>query len=256
MRQILGMRYFIEISYLGTAYHGWQLQPNAITIQEKLEDALSKILKQDVRIHGSSRTDTGVHARQQFAHFDIESLSIQKDHLIWKLNSLLPADISVNNIYKVSQDCHSRFDAENRKYIYRIHLKKDPFVIENSLYFRNGLDIEKLNNAALILFEYEDFQCFSKVKTEVNNFVCQISEAQWLLKGHHLEFHIKANRFLRGMVRAIVGTLLDIGMNKMNLDDLRSVIQSKDRTKAGSAAKAVGLTLEEVNYPVKYFING
>ncbi|MGR3809485.1 tRNA pseudouridine(38-40) synthase TruA [Jiulongibacter sp. NS-SX5] len=247
------MRYFIELSYLGTHYHGWQLQPNAVSIQEKLEDAFSKILRSEIRIQGSSRTDTGVHARQQFASFEIEDLVMQLKDLIWKVNSYLPGDIAVQNIYQATEDQHARFDAENRKYIYRLHLKKDPFRSHNSLLFKRSLDLEKMNKAAEILFEYTDFECFSKVKTDVNTFNCTILEAEWKKKGDTLEFHIKANRFLRGMVRAIVGTLLDVGEGKKTLEDFREIIESKQRTKAGRAVEALGLTLEEVNYPKGYF---
>ncbi|WP_304234912.1 tRNA pseudouridine(38-40) synthase TruA [Jiulongibacter sediminis] len=247
------MRYFVELSYLGTVYHGWQLQPNAVSIQEKLEDAFSKILRKEIRIHGSSRTDTGVHARQQYAYFDVEDIGMSFKDLVWKLNSFLPEDISINEIIPLADEAHARFDALSRKYIYRIHLKKDPFLISNSLFFRKPLDLEKMNEAAQILFEYEDFECFSKVKTDVNTFNCTIEEAHWVQNDHQLEFHIKANRFLRGMVRAIVGTLLDIGEGKMDINDLRSIIESKKRTRAGRSIEAIGLTLEEVNYPDNYF---
>lgn len=253
MSQIPGMRYFIEVSYLGTAYHGWQLQPNAISIQEVLEDGFSKILRTKIRIQGSSRTDTGVHARQQFAYFDAEEPTLSLNDLIWKVNSFLPDDVSLNQIIPVQSDAHARFDAESRKYIYRIHLRKDPFMIINSLLFRKPLDVGRMNRAAKILFEYNDFECFSKVKTEVNTFNCTIHEAEWFVNDHQLEFHIKANRFLRGMVRAIVGTLLDIGEGKKDENDLRRIIESKERTKAGRSIEAIGLTLEEVNYPQNYF---
>lgn len=247
------MRYFIEIGYLGTNYHGWQIQPNANSIQEELEKSLSTVLNLPIRIHGSSRTDTGVHARQQFAHIDLESLSISVSDLVWRLNSFLPKDISINGIHSLSETAHARFDATDRKYIYRINLEKDPFVLRNSLYFRKPLDLPMMNAAAQILFKHKDFQCFSKVKTEVNNFICTMEIAEWRQNGANLEFHIKANRFLRGMVRAVVGTLLDVGLGKISLEGFEDIILSKDRTKAGGAVKAHGLTLEEVNYPLNYF---
>jgi tRNA pseudouridine38-40 synthase len=247
------MRYFLEISYLGTHYFGWQTQPRETSIQENLEKALSLILQENIKIHGSSRTDTGVHARQQFAHFDIAVLGISIIDLKWKLNSFLPKDISINKIHLAYETCHSRFDAINRKYIYRIHLQKDPFCIDNSFYFRKELDLRLMNKAAKILLLNTNYQCFSKIKTEVNNFQCHIELAEWKVLGSHMEFHIVANRFLRGMVRAIVGTLLEIGQGRKSIIDFQEIIDSKDRRKAGSAAKAHGLTLEEVNYPENYF---
>jgi tRNA pseudouridine38-40 synthase len=247
------MRYFLEISYLGTHYFGWQIQPNQISIQEHLEKAISTILNEPIRIHGSSRTDTGVHARQQYAHFDFGELNDSINDLKWKLNSFLPKDISVNDIHTVIDSSHSRFDAINRKYIYRVHLKKDPFAFDNSLYFRKDLDVVLMNLAAKTLLLNANYQCFSKVRTEVNNYICQIELAEWKQQESHLEFHIKSNRFLRGMVRAIVGTLMAIGQGKIEVNNLQKIIDSKDRRKAGSAAKAHGLTLEEVNYPQNYF---
>ncbi|AWV98420.1 tRNA pseudouridine(38-40) synthase TruA [Arcticibacterium luteifluviistationis] len=247
------MRYFFEISYLGTHYHGWQIQPREISIQECIEKGLAKILQTEIRINGSSRTDTGVHARQQYAHVEIEDLKMSIGDLTWKLNSYLPKDISINRIVAVSNEKHSRFDATDRKYIYRINLQKDPFCIENSLYFRKDLDVDKMNEVSKLLLNHSNFQCFSKVRTEVNNFICDIQKAEWILKGHNLEFHVKSNRFLRGMVRAIVGTLLDVGLGKVSQEDFQAILNSQDRRNAGSAAKAHGLTLEEVNYPENYF---
>ncbi len=247
------MRYFLEISYLGIHYFGWQIQPNQISIQEHLEKALSAILQEPIRIHGSSRTDTGVHAKQQFAHFDFGELNDSIKDLKWKLNSFLPKDIAIIDIHHASTTSHSRFDAINRKYIYRVNLTKDPFAIDNSLYFRKDLDVDLMNAAAKLLLNNANYQCFSKVRTEVNNYICQIELAEWKQKDSHLEFHIKSNRFLRGMVRAIVGTLLDIGQGKIKIHDFQKIIDSKDRRNAGSAAKAHGLTLEEVNYPPNYF---
>jgi tRNA pseudouridine38-40 synthase len=249
------MRYFLEVRYLGKNYFGWQIQPRQISIQEHLESGLSRVLSLDMKIHGSSRTDTGVHAKQQFAHFDVDELHFSLNDLKWKLNSYLPNDIAVLQIHSSKEDSHSRFDAVSRKYIYRINLQKDPFTLDNSFYFRKELNVDLMNKASTILLKNTDFECFSKVKTEVNNFKCQIEEAEWKQFGHNLEFHIKANRFLRGMVRAIVGTLLDIGQSKINVDDFQKIIDSKDRRNAGSASKANGLTLEEVNYPENYFLN-
>ena len=246
------MRYFIEISYLGTHFHGWQLQKDgALTIQGEVERALSTVLNIPVFIQGSSRTDTGVHARQQFAHFDIpEALP---EAIIDRLNRFLPKDIAVRNRYLVKEDTHARFDAIGRKYIYRIIHRKDPFKKDFSALYTRKPDVELMNRAAGLLFDYTDFQCFSKVKTNVLTFNCTISEAVWLENDGTLEFHITANRFLRGMVRAVVGTLLDVGYARTSLEAFEKIIKSKDRTKAGSAAKAEGLTLERVFYPEGYF---
>ncbi len=250
MRQISykALRYFIETAYLGTVFHGWQLQENAITVQGELETALSTIMGIKVVIHGSSRTDTGVHARQQFAHFDLPLAIEDIPRLVLRLNRFLHKDISVKGIYPVAEDAHSRFDATGRKYIYRIIKEKDPFLKEFAALYTKEPDVMRMNDAAGILFKHIDFQCFSKVKTDVFTYNCEISEAKWILNGSVLEFHISANRFLRGMVRAIVGTLLDVGYGKRSLEDFENVILSKDRRKAGMASKAEGLTLERVYY--------
>jgi tRNA pseudouridine38-40 synthase len=247
------MRLFSEISYLGKNFHGWQIQPNARSIQQELEEAISRILKQEIRIHGSSRTDTGVHARQQYAHFDLNELPFSLKDLKWKLNSFLPADISVKNIQAVPDDAHSRFDAVSRKYIYRACTEKNPFRQNDVLYLRSIPEIDLMNISAQVLKKHTDFQCFSKVKTDVKTFECTIIEAEWKRNDDILEFHIKANRFLRGMVRAIVGTLLDVGFSKIDMSEFEHIILSKNRNLAGKAAAAHGLTLEEVNYPENYF---
>lgn len=246
------MRYFIEISYIGTHFHGWQLQKDGVpTIQGEVEKALSTVLNTPVFIQGSSRTDTGVHARQQFAHFDVEDRL--EPSVIDRLNRFLPRDISVRNLYPVKEDTHARFDATGRKYIYRIIHRKDPFKKEFSALYTRRPDVEAMNRATALLFNYTDFQCFSKTKTNVLTFNCTITEAVWREEGDVLEFHISANRFLRGMVRAVVGTLLDVGSGKISLKGFEEIILGKDRTKAGSASKAEGLTLENVYYPEGYF---
>jgi tRNA pseudouridine38-40 synthase len=247
------LRYFIEIAYLGRVFHGWQLQENAITVQGELEAALSTIMGDKVAIHGSSRTDTGVHARQQFAHFDLSQAIDDIPKLILRLNRFLHKDISIRGIYPVADDAHCRFDATGRKYIYRIIKQKDPFLKDFAALYTRESDIFRMNEASEILFKHIDFQCFSKVKTDVFTYNCEISEAKWIQNGSVLEFHISANRFLRGMVRAIVGTLLDVGYGKRSLEDFESVILSKDRRNAGMASKAEGLTLERVFYPEGYF---
>lgn len=247
------MKYFIEVSYLGTNFHGWQIQPNATSVQAEIEFGLSTILGEKIAIMGSSRTDTGVHARQQYAHFECTKAIIDLENTKIRLNKFLKTDIAVKRIRKVFPHDHTRFDATSRKYIYRISPEKDPFIKEIAAVYYKKLDIDKLNEASKILLLHTDFQSFSKVKTEVKTFDCDIEEAFWVKNGNILEFHIKANRFLRGMVRAIVGTLLDVGSGKITTSDFEKIILAKDRTQAGIAAKAEGLILEEVNYPIGYF---
>lgn len=241
------MRYFIELAYNGTNYHGWQIQPNANSVQETLIKALSTILKKEIDILGAGRTDTGVHAKQMFAHFDYDT-EINISQLIHKLNSFLPKDIAVLNIFLVHNDAHVRFDATKRTYEYHIHQQKDVFENENSWCYQNELNIEKMNEACKILFEYTDFECFSKANTEVNTFNCEIFEAHWQQKEKSLVFTISANRFLRNMVRAIVGTMINIGLDKVSLVDFKTIIESKDRNKAGFSVPAHGLYLTKIEY--------
>ena len=243
------MRYFIECSYKGTNYCGWQIQENANTVQAEIEKALSILLKIPISIMGSSRTDTGVHAMQQVAHFETENENLNLENLSYRLNKILPFDISVKRIYPVKEDYHCRFEATSRKYEYHISPHKNPF--QKSLYyqFNHDLSIDLMNSACEKLFQYTDFECFSKIKTDVNTFNCTIMEARWERRENEmLVFHIKANRFLRGMVRAIVGTLLEIGLGRLMVEDFEQIILSKDRKKAGRAVPAEGLFLMEVNY--------
>lgn len=249
------MRYILEISYIGSDFHGWQIQPNANTVQEELEQALSLILGEKTPINGSSRTDVGVHARQQYAHFDSENTRIDLGKTRNRLNKLLPKSIAVQNLFKVYPEQHTRFDAVNRKYIYRIVRNKNPFYTQIAAHYPQDFDVNTMNVAASQLLKHENFKSFSKVKTEVKTFNCQIEEAFWVQNGEVLEFHIKANRFLRGMVRAIVGTLLEIGLGKKSVTDFTQIILDQDRKMAGNAAKPEGLTLEEVNFPADYFSN-
>jgi tRNA pseudouridine38-40 synthase len=243
------MRYIIECTYRGTNYSGWQIQINALTVQEVIEKALSTLLKYKIDITGSSRTDAGVHAMQQFAHFDMEEEIWDCDNLVYRMNKLLPFDISVQKIDKVTDDYHSRFEAISRKYEYRISRNKNPFQRGLSYEFNGDLNIELMNEACQILFKYIDYQCFSKIHTEVSTFNCTILEAYWKDEPKDLLiFHIKANRFLRGMVRAIVGTLLEVGRGKISVSDFEQIILSRDRKKAGRAVPAEGLFLMEVNY--------
>lgn len=242
------MRFFIELSYNGKAYHGWQNQPNAISVQEVLEKALSTLLKEKIDIVGAGRTDTGVHAKQMFAHFNTtKAFSLEK--LIYKLNSFLPKDIAVQDIFKVNDETHARFDVISREYKYRISLYKNVFSFNNSYYFKQELDVNKMNEAAKVLFEYEDFKCFSKSNTDVKTYNCKIMKAEWTLEDNELFFTIKADRFLRNMVRAIVGTMINIGIGKINVEQLHNIIKSKDRSKAGASVSGYALYLTKIEYP-------
>ncbi len=241
------MRYFIELAYNGTNYHGWQIQPNAASVQETLNKALSTILKTTIDVVGAGRTDTGVHAKQMFAHFDFD-FEIDTPQLVHKLNSFLPKDIAIFTIHKVHEEAHTRFDAIKRTYEYRIHKQKDVFENSGSWYYQNELDVAKMNQACKILFDYTDFECFSKVNTDVNTFNCKIYEAHWQQNEKELIFTISADRFLRNMVRAIVGTMIYIGLEKISLQDFKTIIESKDRNQAGFSVPAHGLYLTKIEY--------
>ncbi|MEM7086603.1 MAG: tRNA pseudouridine(38-40) synthase TruA [Bacteroidota bacterium] len=242
------MRYFIEIAYNGKNYHGWQIQPDAISVQEVLEEAMSTIFQNKMKVTGAGRTDTGVHARQLFAHFDSEEIVDLSDRA-FRINCLLPKDISVKRIFPVPKDAHARFDAVERTYEYWITTVKDPFEVDFMYLVHKKLDVDLMNEAALILLEYKDFQCFSRNKTGVKTYHCDIKEAAWKVRGNNLVFTIVADRFLRNMVRAIVGTLLEIGLRKITLDDFHAIIKSKDRGNAKTSAPAHGLYLSKVTYP-------
>ncbi|QCE41998.1 tRNA pseudouridine(38-40) synthase TruA [Psychroserpens sp. NJDZ02] len=242
------MRYFIELSYNGKNYHGWQKQPNAISVQEVLEKALATILGETIAVMGAGRTDAGVHAKQLFAHLDTD-IVFDAEKLQYKLNSFLPVDIAIQSIFKVKEDSHARFHATSRAYLYRVALQKSPFNVEQSYFLKHALDIEKMNEATKILFEYKDFQCFSKTHTDVKTYNCDIMKAEWQLVDNELHFTIKADRFLRNMVRAIVGTLINIGVGKIEVADLHTIIKSKNRSNAGFSVPAQGLYLTEVAYP-------
>lgn len=245
------MRYFLEIAYKGTHFAGWQIQENAYTIQAEIEQKLSWLLKQKTIIMGSGRTDAGVHATQQIAHFDTD-IHLDISHL-QRLNKMLHADITIQNIHQVADQAHARFDADRRSYQYHITTQKNPFSQELALYLPLYHHLEKMQEAAKILLEYNDFQCFSKVKTDVNNFNCKIFKAYFeVLEGKWI-FHISANRFLRGMVRAIVGTLLEVGKNKISVDNFRKIIENKNRQNAGQNVSPVGLYLSEVHYPYSFY---
>jgi tRNA pseudouridine38-40 synthase len=249
------LRYFIEIAYKGTNYHGWQFQPNAITIQELINNALSLIFKQTINIVGAGRTDAGVHAAQLFAHLDLEE-EFNKDEVQYKLNSLLPKDIVILNILKVIEDAHARFNAVSRSYQYKIYFGKNPFLIDTTWQIINKkLNVDLMNEAAKILLTYTNFKCFSRSNTDVRTYNCDVTKAIWVQENKSLIFHITADRFLRNMVRAVVGTLIEVGTGKTTLEEFKIIIESKDRKNAGPSAPAQGLFLTEVNYPKNIFIN-
>ncbi len=243
-------RFFIELSYDGTNYHGWQLQPNAVGVQEVLNKALGTVLRQPIETLGCGRTDTGVHAKQFFAHFDAAGIKL-KDDLIRSINAILPADIAVKRIFPVEPTAHARFDATLRSYEYHIHFNKDPFKHNYSWLLRDEPDIELMNDAAKIIMEYTDFSCFSKSNTQTKTNNCKISRAEWVKTDGGILFHISADRFLRNMVRAIVGTLLQVGRHEIEPYQVRPIIQSKNRSKAGVSVPACGLYLTEVLYSIK-----
>jgi tRNA pseudouridine38-40 synthase len=241
------LRYFIELSYNGEKYHGWQIQPDVISVQEKLNHAVSTVLQEKIEVVGAGRTDTGVHASQMFAHFNVE-FPVGRD-VVHKLNSILPNDISVYKVFLVEEEQHARFHAVSRSYEYRIWLGRNPFLLDFSWQIHSQkLNLIKMNAAAKILLEYEDFQTFSKVKTEVYTFNCEVTAAFWKQEGDLLTFHICANRFLRNMVRAIVGTLVDVGLEKISINDFRQIIESKNRGNAGLSVPAKGLFLTQIKY--------
>jgi tRNA pseudouridine38-40 synthase len=249
-------RYFIHLGYKGTYYHGWQIQPGAISVQEVLNQHLSLLLKETIQTVGAGRTDSGVHASSFFAHFDSHSKDLdQNPKFIYQLNSILPRDIAVYKILAVHSDAHARFDAISRTYLYRICMIKDPFNIEFAMHFKYPLDITAMNKASEILKEYTDFSSFSKLHTDVKTNNCKIFEAKWELSGNELHFTIKADRFLRNMVRAIVGTLIEVGKNKILPENIRSIIENKSRSLAASSVKAQGLHLIQIQYPDEIFVN-
>lgn len=243
------MRYFIELSYLGKNYHGWQIQPNAITVQEKINKAFSLILCTPILVVGAGRTDTGVHASQMFAHIDTDH-PIDSAKYIYKFNSVLPDDIVIESIFPVNKEAHVRFSATSRSYEYKIYLGRNPFLLDTTWqFFKKELNISQMNAAAAMLKDYTNFKCFSKSKTEVKTYNCNITNAKWIQKDNILTFHITADRFLRNMVRAIVGTLVAIGQQKNTIEDLIEIIESQNRSMAGTSAPAQGLSLTAVNYP-------
>lgn len=245
-------RYFIKLAYNGKNHHGWQVQPNSETIQGVLNHAIGLIIREEVNLVGAGRTDTGVHAREFYAHFDAkQDLGSQKDldYLVFKLNNFLPQEIAVYGLFSVGPKVHARFDATHRTYKYYISRVKDPFRYDTSYYCYGDLNVERMNEAARILFSYKDFSSFSRSNTQTDNNLCDIHQAEWEEQGHMVVFTIKANRFLRNMVRAIVGTLLDVGQNKLEVLEMHRIIQDQSRSSAGYSAPARGLFLHKIEYP-------
>ena len=242
------MRYFITLSFDGTAYHGWQIQPHSVSVQEELQKALTTLLRMPVEVVGAGRTDTGVHARKMVSHFDINA-ELDCQQLVYKLNKLLPRDIAVQHVKQVSDDMHARFSAKSRTYHYYVHLGKNPFLRSYSWQLYGNPDFELMNRAAAVLMEYMDFTSFSKVNTDTKTNDCTITEAHWDRVGEgQWRFTITANRFLRNMVRAIVGTLMEVGRGRMTIEQLRQVIEAKDRCRAGDSVPGNALFLVDVKY--------
>ena len=242
------MRYFFEIAYDGSNYHGWQKQDNAVSVQEIIAKNIAKFLNvQDIDVVGCGRTDAGVHARQFFFHLDLEMIDVSK--ALFNLNNMLPKDISVHSIFKMDDNAHARFDAESRTYNYYIHQEKNPFIDNYSLYYKKELELNAMNDACLFFLGKQDFTSFSKLHTGAKTNFCTISEINWSKTNDKLTFHITANRFLRNMVRSIVGTMLEIGIGKIDSSKIPLIIDAKNRNSAGCSVPAQGLFLEKVVYP-------
>jgi tRNA pseudouridine38-40 synthase len=241
-------RYFLEVMYKGTHYSGFQVQDNVRnTIQEETEKAFAVLAKEAVSMTGSSRTDTGVHALQNFFHFDFEG--VVNGHFLYKMNAIMPKDIVVKNIYPVPQEAHCRFDAVTRSYSYHLYQQKDPFLADRAYYFPYSLNLEKLQEAAAIIKTFSDFTSFSKRNTQVKTFVCAIEESDWRQDEKEIIYQVKANRFLRGMVRGLTGTMLQVGRNKISIDQFKKIIEAKDCRLADFSVPGHGLFLTKVEYP-------
>jgi tRNA pseudouridine38-40 synthase len=249
-------RYFITFSYDGTRYHGWQIQPNGESVQERLQQALSTLLRADISVTGAGRTDAGVHARMMVAHFDTDAVFepegdelINGRQLVYKLNRLLPYDIAVQKVERVADDLHARFSATSRTYHYYVHTEKDPFRRAYSCELHYQLDFDKMNEAARMLLTYEDFGAFCKSGADVKTTLCHVTAAEWhQTSATNWYFEITANRFLRNMVRAVVGTLIDVGRGRLSLEEFRKVIEGKRRTEAGESMPGNALFLEDIKY--------
>ena len=244
-------RYFFRISYDGSSFNGWQIQPKVTSVQETIEQTLGKLFaKSKLPIVGCGRTDTGVHASCYFFHVDLPDNRYDEADLLFKVNGMLPSSIAVSSVFKVANDFHARFDAVSRTYRYFIHQQKDPFKNLYSYYYRGDLDFDKMSAAAQLLKGRQDFTSFSRLHTDVKSNFCEVAKAEWVKEDQYsYYFEITANRFLRNMVRAIVGTLLEVGKNKLTIDEFQSVIAQKNRSLAGASAPANGLFLYNVVYP-------
>lgn len=244
-------RYFLELSYKGENYSGFQVQENAMTIQSEVEKAFKTLQRDEVVMTGSSRTDAGVHALQNFFHFDYDKEI--HPHFIYKINAILPDDIVIKDLIRVKPDAHCRFDAISREYKYYIYRHKNPFLKDRACYYPYKLEIDKMEQAAEIIKSYQDFTSFSKRRTQVKSFICKIEESEWIRENNGLVYHIKADRFLRGMVRALVATMLLVGRGKISIQEFKIIIEQKDCTKANFAVPGHGLFLISANYPEGYF---
>lgn len=244
-------RYFLEVAYVGTNYSGFQIQQNAVTIQQKIEEALTIFFKQTIPLTGSSRTDAGVHAKQNFFHFDFRENINSK--VLYNINSILPNDIAVKNIFNVPPEAHCRFNAISRTYNYYIYKNKNPFLNNRAWYYPYPINIQLLNEAATTILTYNNFEAFSKQNTQVNNFICNIQQSFWQQESETLMYHIQANRFLRGMVRALVATMLMIGRNQITIHQFKEIIESQNASNTNFSSPAHGLYLEKVEYPENLF---
>lgn len=247
------MRFFLDIAFNGSLFHGWQKQPDAISVQQTLEDALSTLLRTPITIVGAGRTDTGVHANQLYAHLDCKE-DLTTANWQYRINAFLPKTIAINQILLVNKEAHARFDATARTYKYYLSTAKNPFTFEFAHTLKKTPDFNLMNQAAAMLLGQQDFKCFSRSNTDVKTYICHITHAEWKQEGAQWVFTITADRFLRNMVRAIVGTLLDIGLNKKSLADFKEIIKNKDRTQAGASAPAKGLFLHKIDYPDSLFL--
>lgn len=241
-------RYFIHLAYQGSNYHGWQIQPNAPSVQESINQCLSTLLGEEIHVVGAGRTDTGVHAREMFAHFETAK-ELDLANFAFRMNKFLNWDIQIYGIYPVKEDAHTRFDATHRTYEYIIAKGKNPFLKGLAWQCYLPLDIEAMNEACKVLYEFKDFSSFAKLHTDVKTHICDLMFAEWIEHSDTYIFTVKADRFLRNMVRAMVGTLVEVGKGKMSIEEFRAVLQAEDRGKAGASAPAEGLYLIEVGYP-------
>ena len=241
-------RFFIKLAYNGTPFNGWQIQPNAPTVQEKIETVLSTVLREKVAVVGCGRTDSGVHASEFFAHFE-SNKEVDTESLTFKMNCMLPNEIAIFKIFKVPDELHARFSATARTYHYHINQVKDAFGFKQSWFMNTVLNLQKMNEACRHLFGTQDFTSFSKLHTQTHTNMCTISKAEWVQDGSNLVFTITADRFLHNMVRAIVGTCIEVGRGKITSEDFKNIIKSKSRQKAGASVPGHGLYLAKIEYP-------